>query len=49
MPSRMSLLAQDRARFAGALADSSDMIPSVAERGEQTFSLGRRPLFKHHR
>jgi hypothetical protein len=43
------LLAQDRAHFAGALANGSDVIPSVAERGKQTVSLGSRPLFKHHR
>jgi hypothetical protein len=42
------LLVEDRAYFAGALADSSHMIPSIAERREQAFSLGSGPLLKRH-
>jgi hypothetical protein len=42
------LLVKDRANFAGALADTSDVLPSIAERREQAFSLGSGPLFEHH-
>jgi hypothetical protein len=41
------LLVEDRAHLASALADSSDVLPSIAERGEQAFSFGSGPLFKH--
>jgi hypothetical protein len=42
------LLVEDRAYFASALADSSDVTPSIAERREQAFSLRGGPLFEHH-
>jgi len=45
---RAILLGEDRAHVAGAVAYGSDVLPSIAERGEQAFSLGSGPLFKHH-
>jgi hypothetical protein len=46
---RTILLVQDRTYLVGALADSSDVLPSIAERREQAFSFGSGPLLKHHR
>jgi hypothetical protein len=37
---------EDRSYGAGALADSSDVLPSIAERREQAFSLAGGPVFK---
>ena len=39
---------EDRSDAAGALADGSDVLPSIAQCREQVFRLGGGPLFKHH-
>jgi hypothetical protein len=39
---------EDRSDAAGALADGSDVVPSIAQCREQVFSLAGGPLFNRH-
>jgi hypothetical protein len=39
---------EDCSDAAGALADGSDVLPSIAQWREQVFSLGGGPLFNRH-
>jgi hypothetical protein len=42
------ILVENHAYLASALADGSDVLPSIAQWREQAFSLGSGPLFKRH-